>query len=97
MEPAQEHLGWSESQANRDFAIAQMIEVGTLGYVRLRLSPRCNVLSVIPWIRQNSLRARPLVPNSLTSRWTSCRVRSARFSFFRFCHPPTSTKFAAKW
>src|SRR5260370_34277491 len=50
----------------------------SLDCVRSRLSPRCNVFSVIPWIRQNSLRARPLVPNSLTSRWTSCRVRRRR-------------------
>src|ERR1700688_3917408 len=48
------------------------------GLVRSRLSPRCNVLSVTPWIRQNSPRDRPLVPNSLTSRWTSCRVRRRR-------------------
>ena len=48
------------------------------GSVRSRLSPRCNVLSLIPWIRQNSPRDRPLVPNSPTSRWTSCRVRRRR-------------------
>ena len=48
------------------------------GLVRSRLSPRCNVLSLIAWIRQNSPRERPLVPNSLTSRWTSCRVRRRR-------------------
>jgi hypothetical protein len=48
------------------------------GLVRSRLSPRCNVLSLIPWIRQNSPRDRPLVPNSPTSRWTSCRVRRRR-------------------
>ena len=48
------------------------------GLVRSRLSPRCNVLGVTPWIRQNSPRDRPLVPNSLTSRWTSCRVRRRR-------------------
>ena len=50
----------------------------SLGSVRSRLSPRCNVLSLIPWIRQNSPRDRPLVPNSPTSRWTSCRVRRRR-------------------
>jgi hypothetical protein len=43
-----------------------------------RLSPRCSVLSVIPWSRQNSLRDRPLVPYSATSRWTSWRVRLRR-------------------
>ena len=48
------------------------------GLIRSRLSPRCNVLSLIPWIRQNSPRDRPLAPNSLTSRWTSCRVRRRR-------------------
>ncbi len=47
-------------------------------FIRSRLSPRCSVLNVIPWIRKNSLRAKPLVANSRTSRWTSCRVRRHR-------------------
>jgi hypothetical protein len=38
-------------------------------------SPRCEVLSVIPWIRQNSPPDRPLAPNSLTSRWRSASQR----------------------
>jgi hypothetical protein len=33
---------------------------------------------LIPWIRQNSPRGNPLVANSRTSRWTSCRVRRRR-------------------
>jgi hypothetical protein len=36
-----------------------------------------NVFSVIPWIRQNLPCAKPLVPNSLTSRCTSCLAKYA--------------------
>jgi hypothetical protein len=48
------------------------------GLLRSRLSPRCKVPSLIPWIRQNSPRDRPLVLDSPTSRWTSRRVRRRR-------------------
>ena len=72
--------------SHQPFAIASDVA----GSVRSRLSPRCNVLSVISWIRQNSPRDRPLVPNSLTSRYLLPRAPLARFNSFGFGHPPTS-------
>jgi|SRR6516225_12007076 hypothetical protein len=51
-----------------------------LFFYQLRRAAR-NALGLMrrgfPWIRQNSLCARPLVPNSLTSRWTSCLANHA--------------------
>jgi hypothetical protein len=41
---------------------------------------RCNVLTAILRLRQNSFRGIPLASNSITSRWTSSRLRRFRVS-----------------
>jgi CheY-like chemotaxis protein len=53
---------------------------------------RCNVLSAIPRLRQNSFRGIPLASNSIASRLTSSRLRRFRVStsWFRSCAKSTT-------
>jgi hypothetical protein len=65
---------------------------------RSRWSPRCNVPRVIPRIRKNSPRVRPLVANSLSSLLhLLSRAPPARLNVFELCHPPTSANSTMKW